>query len=327
MTMRYLLLLVLVLVAATDPAHAYSQFSSQGSLLRWEAPRVRWMVTDRGVPGVAPSAFQAALARAFQTWEDVPTASIAFEFAGFTSAEPFEDDGVSVIGFQDHPELENVLAATTFVIDDATGEILESDIFFNTSFPWSAATAADPLRFDVQTIGVHEIGHFVGLGHSALGETEMRAEGGRRVLASAAVMFPIALGAGSIVDRALQPDDIAGVSDLYPAAGFASSRGTVHGRVVRGGAPVIGAHVVVFNLRTRALVGGFALGDGGEFQVAGLEPGAHVLRVEPLDDADIDSFFDIDDIDIDFQVTYYPQLVAAPSGGASTAVDVTVRPK
>jgi hypothetical protein len=33
-------------------------------------------------------------------------------------------------------------------------------------------------------------------------------------------MFPISLGRGCHKDRTLQPDDIAGVSDLYPAGGF-----------------------------------------------------------------------------------------------------------
>jgi hypothetical protein len=75
------------------------------------------------------------------------------------------------------------------------------------------------------------------------------------------------------------------------------------------------------------LIGGFALGEDGEFQILGLTPGPYVVRVEPLDDADIDSFFTLEDVDIDFLVTYYPRLVAAPSGGVGTRFDVTVRPK
>jgi hypothetical protein len=92
-------------------------------------------------------------------------------------------------------------------------------------------------------------------------------------------------------------------------------------------AAAVGAHVDVFNHRTRAHVGGFPLSNQGEFQILGLAPGPYVVRVEPLDDADIDSFFDLDSIDIDFQVTYYPRLVVAPSGGVGDSITVSVRPK
>jgi hypothetical protein len=155
----------------------------------------------------------------------------------------------------------------------------------------------------------------------------MRPEGGRRVLASGAVMFPISLGRGVTADRTLQPDDIAGASDLYPDGDFQDGSAAVSGRVRRNGAAVIGAHVVAFNPKTGALIGGFALGEGGAFQIAGLTPGAHVIRVEPLDDADIDSFFSPTGIDVDFQVTLHPRLVVAPEGGASNRFDVEVRPK
>jgi len=232
-----------------------------------------------------------------------------------------------VIGFQAHPEMDRVLGATTFLYDDETGELIEADIFFNSTFEWSTAAAGDPDRFDLESVAVHEIGHFLGLGHSAIGETEIRPEGGRRVLGSGAVMFPISLGRGSIVDRELQPDDVAGVSDLYPDGNFENATGGVRGRVRRGTGPAKGAHVIVFNPRSGELIGGFALGDDGGFQILGLTPGPYVVRVEPLDDADIDSFFTLDDVDIDFLVTYYPRLVVAPSGGVGDSVDVTVRPK
>jgi hypothetical protein len=288
---------------------------------------VRWFATDRGVPGVSSSAFRTTMERAFKTWEDVPTASMQFVSGGLTPVEPDDSDTLSVLGFQSHPEMDRVLAATSFDFNDDTGELIEADIFFNSFFEWSTAEGGDATRFDLESVAVHEIGHLLGLGHSAIGETELRPEGGRRVLGSGAVMFPISIGRGSIADRVLQPDDIAGISDLYPEGNFEDTTGGVHGRVRRGNAAVVGAHVVVFNLRTRALVGGFALGDQGDFQILGLAPGPYVVRVEPLDDADIDSFFDLDSIDIDFQVTYYPRLVVAPSGGVGDSVTVTVRPK
>ncbi len=86
----------------------------------------------------------------------------------------------------------------------------------------------------------------------------MRPDGGRRVLGSGAVMFPISLGRGVVADRILQPDDIAGVSDLYPDAGFRADTGIVAGRVRLNGVAVKGAHVVAFNPRTGSLIGNFS---------------------------------------------------------------------
>jgi hypothetical protein len=315
------------------PSHAdaYLQFTlnvrGQTMTLEWQQMPVRWFATDRGVPGVSASDFQSTVARAFATWEDVPTASITFRFAGVTGAEPFDDDGISVLGFQNQPQMERVLGATGFVVDVFSGEIVESDIFFNSAFQWSTSAAGDPARFDLQSVALHEIGHFLGLGHSALGETELQPGGGRRVLASGAVMFPIAFGRGITLDRELQPDDIAGVSDLYPDGRFREQTGVARGRVLKNGTGVLGAHVVAFNQRTGALIGAFTLNRDGECQIAGLTPGAHVIRVEPLDDANVESFFDAAGVDVSFEVTFHDRLFVAPPGGVGERFTVTVPPK
>jgi len=330
--MKALALATVVLFTLAHPAQAYLHFTTtragESIVLKWQRMPVRWFATDRGAPGVSASQFQAALARAFATWEAVPTASIAFQFVGFTGAEPFDDDGVSVVGFQDHPAMDRVLGATGFLIDTLTGEIVEADIFFNSAIPWSTAPAGDPAAFDLESIAVHEVGHFLGLGHSALGETEVRPEGGRRVLASGSVMFPIAFGRGITHDRELQPDDIAGVSDLYPDGNFRRDTGVARGRVLRNGTGVQGAHVIAFNPETGRFVAGFTLNRDGEFHIAGLAPGAYVIRVEPLDDADVESFFSRrTPVDIGFQVTFHHRLVIAPAGGEGDSFRVTVTPK
>jgi len=330
--MRSVAFALAVVAILPQPAHAYLHFTTsragQSLVLKWQRAPVRWFAKDRGISGVSASDFQAAMARAFATWQAVPTASISFEFAGFTGSEPFDDDGVSVLGFQDHPEMERVLGATGFLIDTVTGDILESDIFFNAAMPWSTAAAGDTTRFDLESVALHEVGHLLGLAHSALGETEMRPEGGRRVLGSASVMFPIAFGRGITHDRELQPDDIAGVSDLYPDGDFRRETGTVRGRVLRNGSGVQGAHVVAFHPGTGGLIAGFTLNRDGEFHIAGLPPGPHVIRVEPLDDADPDSFFSRrDPIEVNFQVTFHERLFVAPAGGEGERLTVTVRPK
>jgi hypothetical protein len=318
-----------LVIAQADPALAYLKFgisvSGRSVILKWGETPVRYFVTNRSAPGISANDLQAAVGRAFSTWEAVPTAAIAYQFGGFTASLPGEDDGRSTLGFIEEPELDRVLGATSFLIDAVTGELLESDIFFNSIFPWSVAAGGETNRYDLESIALHEIGHFTGLGHSALGETELRSGGGRRVLAAEAVMFPIAFGPGNISGRTLKADDIAGVSDVYPTDAFTNQSGSISGRVTKNGQGVFGAHVVAFNTATGAMVGNFSLTSRGDFSIAGLTPGPHVVRVEPLDDADVESFFDAEDgTDLNFRPAFFAKLVAAPVGGDSGAIEIPV---
>jgi hypothetical protein len=293
--------------------------------LRWNTLPIRYFLNDQVPAGVTPAAFENVIQRACATWAGVPTAGVSFRFVGTISAPPFAEDGVSSIGFLARPELDRVLGATQYVVDEQTGAIVESDIFLNTTFPWSTASAGDIGRYDVESIALHELGHLLGLGHSALGETELRAGGGRRVIASGAVMFPIAFSAGSIEGRTLRADDIAGVSDLYDGPGFLSETGSLNGRVTKNGAGVYGAHVVAFNPETGKLVGTFTLADDGAFAIAGLDPGTHIVRVEPLDDADLNSFFGEGHVvDVQFNVTFLDKLAVVPRGGNAGPFEIKV---
>jgi len=322
-------LVLALVVAPADPALAYLKFGTtvggRQVTLKWSQTPVRYFVTNVSVPGVSADDFQAAVGRAFATWHAVPTASIAYQLGGATNAVPGRDDGLSTLGFVSRPDLDRVLAQTSFLVDASTGALVEADIFFNSAFPWSVAPGGDANRFDLESIALHEIGHFNGLGHSALGETELRAGGGRTVLAAEAVMFPIAFAPGSTAGRTLKADDIAGISDLYPASGSAATLGTVSGRVTKNGAGVFGAHVVAFDPATGSMVANFTLNANGQFSIGGLSPGPRVIRVEPLDDAELDSFFDPSrQVDLDFRVAFSDRVVIVPRGGDSGEIAIAV---
>ncbi len=318
-----------LVIAHASPALAYLKFGysvdGRDLTLKWNTTPVRYFVTDAPGGGLTATQFQGAVARAFDTWTAVESASISYDFAGYTRSLPGEDDGRTTLGFLNEPDLDRVLASTSYLIDDFTGDLVEADIFFNSSFPWSVAAAGERGRWDLESIALHEIGHLSGLGHSALGETELIPGGGRRVISTGAVMFPIALGAGDITGRTLQPDDIAGISDLYPDDDFNEKTGSLSGRVTKNGAGVYGAHIVAFDVRTGEMVGNFSLRRDGQFSIAGLRPGPHLVRVEPLDDADTESFLDPGTpVDLQFAAKYHEKLVIVPKGGDSGAVTVKV---
>ncbi len=131
--------------------------------------------------------------------------------------------------------------------------IIDADIMFSPTQPFSTATPTPTGDFDVQSVATHEIGHALGLDHSGI---------------AAAVMYPFGdVGAGP---RTLAVDDSAGIAFLYPAAALSTSTGTISGQVTMSGKGIFASHVIAIDTTT-----GDAVIDGltdmqGNYKLIGL---------------------------------------------------------
>jgi YVTN family beta-propeller protein len=259
---------------------------------------------DINVPPGDPAldAFE-AIELAFHAWEHVPGVPIQFDLRR-TNANELAFDGENVIFFADLGPA-GYGAMTVITYDNTTGQILDTDIHMNdhnTRWLTSPNDAdGEPLPCpcegsdrgpgspnDIQGIATHEIGHVLGLDHSAVGLREAP---------TTPTMYPRGIflvpGDGDRPPnsryRTLESDDIIGIQNLYPAPGWTTDTGTISGVVHdRSDRPLFGAHVVAKSLTTGVEVGAMSGVMAGPFVAAayaihGLPPDAYAVRTEPLD--------------------------------------------
>jgi hypothetical protein len=175
------------------------------SPLYWPAmPRFTVFAHDsiKGVSNFATDALP-GVRSAFHTWEaPLCTSWSVTEDAQFTSPSGLDAqqiDGVNRVIWlsgTDWSYDSATVGLTLIVYQTATNQIVDADMLLNNNMSWRSATGS--VGYDVETIVLHEAGHFLGLEHSA---------------SSAAVMYAVASLENK---RALTQDDINDVCAMYP---------------------------------------------------------------------------------------------------------------
>src|SRR5436190_23349750 len=176
MTRALAVFIALLLTLGSSSPQAYLKLGADvnGHVIdaTWKQQPIGYFISEHPGTGVTPMDLLAASQRATATWSNVESATVRFAFQGMTSAPAEGIDGKTTFGFIDRPDLDRVLGATSFMIDTTTGAIVEADIFFNSRFAFSVAPNGQPDRVDLESVVLHEVGHLLGLGHSALGDRE-----------------------------------------------------------------------------------------------------------------------------------------------------------
>lgn len=252
---RILLAAILISAAGAAGAGGPLLVRSNGQPYVWSTATPVQYRTDNGPLSATVDQAQAQLRvnNMFDVWEDVPTATITYNRAGFINpVGAFSDGDVSTEAEYNAVQSACNTGAQSPVIYDTDGSLLialgidetsvigfagpcainatiivSGSVVMNGLFQDGQANIPDLTVAQYDAAFVHEIGHFSGLGHSQVNVNCFNPCGADD-LAGLPTMFPFLVHDSMIT---LSPDDIGWISRFYPAASFATTHGTITGHV------------------------------------------------------------------------------------------------
>ena len=178
--MRPLVFMSLLLLLWQSHASAYVlERAESGELVHWNQSCVTWWMEASGCGALTPEETREVLRASFQAWDEYEGMYVDFEEGGVSCVESagLDDTGPLNIavwrkGLGSWPYPARVVGLTTLTFDKETGEIVDADMEFNEE-DFDFSHDKEPNTYDLQHAVTHEVGHILGLGHSAVRSSVM----------------------------------------------------------------------------------------------------------------------------------------------------------